>query len=81
MLKCILGCGSKGRCFRGGGALLRPEMENREEDEEDGRWGSSSGRIKCLRLHGATGGVVTGVGGAGVARGWLAGPRKQRLNL
>lgn len=31
MLKCILGCGSKGRCFLGG-ALLCPETENREED-------------------------------------------------
>jgi hypothetical protein len=36
VLKCILGCGSKGRCFLGG-ALLGPEMENREEDKEDGR--------------------------------------------
>jgi hypothetical protein len=36
VLKCILGCGLKGRCFLGG-ALLGLEIENREEDKEDRR--------------------------------------------
>ena len=86
MLKCILGCGSKGRCFLGG-APLGPEMENREEDEEDeedGRRWKAKGELKrphrMPKAVPGCWGVVTGVGGAGVARGWLADPRKQRPN-
>jgi hypothetical protein len=35
VLKCILGCGSKGYYFWKG-VILSPEMGNREEDKEDG---------------------------------------------
>jgi hypothetical protein len=67
------------RFFGGVLSLLGPEMETRAEDEED-EGVSSSGRIECLRLHRCWRGCSNWSWGAGVARGWLAGPRKQRPN-
>jgi hypothetical protein len=77
VLKCILGCGSKGRCFLGGvfcwtkkGKLNRGAGWTEEVQ---------CGRAVC-RVPEALQVCGDWSWGAGVSSGWLAGPRKQHLN-